>query len=62
MLNTILVVIICIILFVFGMKVGIGFVLDSLAKDRKLSIEEYRLFSSWEFIKKSLLNQNIKNK
>ena len=57
MLNTILVVIICIILFVFGMKVGIGFVLDSLAKDRKLSIEEYRLFSSWEFIKKSLLNQ-----
>ena len=57
MLNTILVVIICIILFILGIKVGIGFVLDSLTKDGKLSVEEYIQFSSWEFIKKSLLNQ-----
>lgn len=57
MLNTILVVIICIILFILGMKVDIGFVLDSLIKDRKLSVEEYIQFSSWEFIKKSLLNR-----
>lgn len=57
MLNIILVVIIWIVFFVLGMKVGIGFVLDSLAKDRKLSVEEYAHFSSWKFIKKSLLNQ-----
>lgn len=57
MLNIILVVIIWIVFFVLGMKVGIGFVLDSLAKDGKLSVEEYMQFSSWEFIKKSLLNQ-----
>ena len=57
MLNIILVVIILIVFFVLGMKVGIGFVLDSLAKGGKLSVEEYMQFSSWEFIKKSLLNR-----
>jgi hypothetical protein len=57
MLNIILFIIIWIVFFVLGMKVGIGFVLDSLAKDRKLSVEEYAHFSSWKFIKKSLLNQ-----
>lgn len=57
MLNILLVVIVWIVFFVLGMKVGIGFVLDSLAKDGKLSVEEYNHFSSWEFIKKSLLNQ-----
>lgn len=57
MLNIILVIIIWIVFFVLGMKVGIGFVLDSLAKDKKLSVEEYMRFSSWEFIKKSLLNR-----
>lgn len=57
MLNIILVVIIWIVFFVLGMKVGIGFILDSLTKGGKLSVEEYNHFSSWEFIKKSLLNQ-----
>lgn len=57
MLNILLFVIIWIVFFVLGMKVGIGFVLDSLAKIGKLSVEEYMQFSSWKFIKKSLLNQ-----
>lgn len=57
MLNTILFVIIWIVFFILGMKVGIEFVLDSLAKNGKISVEEYMQFSSWEFIKKSLLNQ-----
>lgn len=57
MLSIILFIIIWIVFFVLGMKVGIGFVLDSLAKGGKLSVEEYMQFSSWEFIKKSLLNQ-----
>lgn len=56
MLNLILFIIIWIVFFVLGMKVGIGFVLDSLTKGGKLSEEEYKHFSSWEFIKKSLLN------
>lgn len=57
MLNVILFIIIWIVFFVLGMKVGIGFVLDSLTKGGKLSVEEYNHFSSWEFIKKSLLNR-----
>ena len=57
MLNVILFIIIWIVFFVLGMKVGIGFVLDSLTKGGKLTVEEYNHFSSWEFIKKSLLNQ-----
>ena len=57
MLNVILFIIIWIVFFVLGMKVGIGFILDSLTKGGKLSVEEYNHFSSWEFIKKSLLNQ-----
>lgn len=57
MLNVLLFVIIWIVFFVLGVKVGIGFVLDSLTKGGKLSVEEYMQFSSWEFIKKSLLNR-----
>lgn len=57
MLNVILFIIIWIVFFVLGMKIGIGFVLDALTKTGKLTAEEYAHFSSWKFIKKSLLNQ-----
>lgn len=49
--------IVWLIFFIIGMKVGIEFVLDALIEDGKLSEEEYAQFSSWKFIKKSLLNE-----
>lgn len=52
-----LIFIVWIVFFVLGMKVGIEFLLDSLVEDGKLSEEEYTQFSSWKFIKKSLLNE-----
>lgn len=49
--------IVWLVFFIIGMKVGIGFLLDSLIEDGKLSEEEYAQFSSWKFIKKSLLSE-----